>query len=65
MRPTGDSHRRALSPADKPRDAEAMDAGVARTLDPQLAKSRAEAGVKVKRTEAEIEADKAMLRRRG
>jgi hypothetical protein len=48
VRPTGDSHRRALSPADKPRDAEAMDMGVARSLDPQLAKRQAEAGTKPK-----------------
>ena len=45
MRGPGDSHR-VRSPADKPRDAEAMDAGVSETVDPQLQKQRDEAGVK-------------------
>jgi hypothetical protein len=55
MRPTGDSHRRALSPADKPRDAEAMDVGVASSVDEQLGKHRADAGTKLKPVPTEPE----------
>jgi hypothetical protein len=55
MRPTGDSHRRALSPADKPRDAEAMDVGVAAAVDEKLGKDRANAGTKLKPVAAESE----------
>ena len=55
MRPTGGSHRRALSPADKPRDAEAMDIGVAAAVDDRLGKHRTEAGTKVKPAPAEPE----------
>jgi len=51
LRFVSDSHRRALSPADKPRDAEAMDVGVAASVDDQTAKQRAEAGTKPKSTE--------------
>ena len=43
------SHRRALSPADKPRDAEAMDVGVAAAIDDKVGKHQAEAGTKPKR----------------
>ena len=50
-----DSHRRALSPADKPRDAEAMDVGVAAAIDDQLGKDRADAGTKLKSVAAETE----------
>jgi hypothetical protein len=48
MRPTGGSHRGALSPADKPRDAEAMDVGVAAAVDERLGRHRADAGTKPK-----------------
>jgi hypothetical protein len=64
VRPSGDSHRRALSPADKPRDAEAMDLGVARSLDPQLEKRQAEAGAKPKPTQAAMKPEEALRRRR-
>ena len=64
MRPTGGSHRRALSPADKPRDAEAMDIGVAAAVDDQLGKHRAEAGTKLKLAPAEPERVE-QVRRRG
>jgi hypothetical protein len=46
LRPTGDSHRRTPSSPAKPRDAEAMDTGVAHALDDKLEKCRLEAGVK-------------------
>jgi hypothetical protein len=48
MRFVSDSRRRALAPADKPRDAEAMDVGVAASVDDQLGKQRADAGTKIK-----------------
>ena len=49
------SHRRALSPADKPRDAEAMDVGVAAAVDDKLGKHQAEAGTKPKKLPVEPE----------
>ncbi len=55
MRPTGDSHRRALTPAVKPHDAEAMDAGVAAAVDDKLGEARTEAGTKLKPVPAEAE----------
>ena len=64
MRFFGESRSRAHAPADKPRDAEAMDAAAAREVDAQAARRRSEAGTKPKReppTEVEITAD---LRRR-
>jgi len=64
MRPTGDSHRRALTPAVKPRDAEAMDAGVAAAVDDKLGKARTDAGTKVKGNATETE-DANPVRRRG
>ena len=64
MRPTGDSHRRALSPADKPRDAEAMDVGVAAAIDDKLGKHRADAGTKLKPVTAEPESVEQTRRRR-
>jgi hypothetical protein len=48
MRFFGESRSRAHAPADKPRDAEAMDAAVAGSVDAQAAKRRAEVGAKVK-----------------
>jgi hypothetical protein len=48
MRFFGEGRRGALSPVEKPRDAEAMDAGVAVSVDDQATKRRAEAGVKTK-----------------
>ena len=50
MRPTGDSHRRALSPAVKPRDAEAMDVGVAAAVDDKLKKDHTNTKTKQKDT---------------
>ena len=64
MRFVGDSHRRALSPADKPRDAEAMDVGVAASVDDQLGKHRADAGTKPKPVPAEPESVGEARRRR-
>ena len=49
------AHRRALSPADKPRDAEAMDVGVAAAVDDKLSKQRADSGTKLKPMPAEAE----------
>ena len=49
MRFFGESRSRAHSPADKPRDAEAMDVAAAREVDAQAAKRRLEAGTKPKR----------------
>ena len=49
MRFFGESRSRAHAPADKPRDAEAMDAAAARETDAQAAKRRAEAGIKPRR----------------
>jgi hypothetical protein len=51
MRFFGESRSRAHAPADKPRDAEAMDAAAAKEVDAQAAKRRAEAGTKPKRPE--------------
>ena len=64
MRPTGDGHRRALSPAVKPRDAEAMDIGVAAAVDDQLGKDRANAGTKLKPVAAKAEGVEETRRRR-
>ncbi len=63
MRPTGDSHRRALTPAVKPHDAEAMDAGVAAAVDDKLGEARTEAGTKVKSNGAAAEEAKPVRRR--
>ena len=51
MRFFGESRSRAHAPADKPRDAEAMDAAAAQEVDAEAAKRRAEAGTKPKRLE--------------
>ena len=64
MRPTGDSHRRALSPTVKPRDAEAMDVGVAAAVDDKLGQDRANAGTKLKSVATEPERVE-QTRRRG
>jgi hypothetical protein len=53
MRSFGEGRRHALSPVEKPRDAEAMDSGVAAEMDDQAAKHRAEAGSKPKPGTAE------------
>jgi hypothetical protein len=57
MRFFGEGRRGALAPVEKPRDAEAMDVGVAAEMDDQAAKRRAEAGTKPK-PEASEEAPK-------
>jgi hypothetical protein len=48
----GETRSRAHAPADKPRDAEAMEAAVAGEVDAEAAKRRAEAGTKPKRPES-------------
>jgi hypothetical protein len=48
MRFFGEGRRGALAPVEKPRDAEAMDSGVAAHTDDQAVKRRAEAGTKLK-----------------
>ncbi|HVT52045.1 MAG TPA: hypothetical protein VHE77_10775 [Dongiaceae bacterium] len=48
MRFFGESRSRAHAPADKPRDAEAMDIAAARAVDAEAARRRAEAGSKPK-----------------
>jgi len=53
----GESRSRAHSPADKPRDAEAMEAAAAREIDAQAAKQRAEVGTKPKPPEHPVPAD--------
>jgi hypothetical protein len=47
----GESRSRAHAPADKPRDAEAMEIAAAQEVDAEAAKRRAEAGTKPKREE--------------
>jgi hypothetical protein len=65
MRFFGESRSRAHAPADKPRDAEAMDAAVAGEIDAQAAKRRSEAGTKPKQPEPiEPEAVEISRRRR-
>ena len=64
MRVFGDNRSKAHSPADKPRDAEAMDIGVAASLDDQLGKHRADAGTKLKPVPAETEGVEQARRRR-
>jgi len=65
MRFFGESRSRAHAPADKPRDAEAMDAAASRETDAQAAKRRAEAGTKPKRDEPpELDAAEHLRRRR-
>jgi hypothetical protein len=56
MRFFGESRSRAHAPADKPRDAEAIDAAAAKEVEAQDAKRRAEAGIKLKQ-ERSIEVD--------
>jgi hypothetical protein len=51
MRFFGESRSRAHAPADKPRDAEAMDAAVAGEVDAAAARRRSEAGTKAKQPE--------------
>jgi hypothetical protein len=46
MRIFGEGRRSALAPVEKPHDAEAMDEGVAASVDDQAAKRRAEQGKK-------------------
>jgi hypothetical protein len=48
MRSFGEGRRSALAPVEKPRDAAAMDIGVAAEMDDQAVKRRAEAGTKPK-----------------
>ncbi|MES1150822.1 MAG: hypothetical protein ABUL54_02920 [Dongia sp.] len=65
MRFFGESRSRAHAPADKPRDAEAMDAAAARETDAEAAKRRAQAGTKPKRdAPAEFDAAEQVRRRR-
>jgi len=65
MRVFGESRSRAHAPADKPRDAEAMEAAAAKETDAQAAKRRAEAGTKPKReSPVELDAADALRRRR-
>ena len=49
MRFFGESRSRAHAPADKPRDAEAMEAAAAKEVDAEAARRRAEAGTRPKR----------------
>jgi len=65
MRFFGESRSRAHAPADKPRDAEAMDAAAAKEVDAQAAKRRLEAGIKPKRNDrTEFDAAEQARRRR-
>jgi hypothetical protein len=63
MRFFGESRSRAHAPADKPRDAEAMDVAIAGEVDAVAAKHRSEAGNKPKGQEPS-EPEAAQLRRR-
>lgn len=65
MRFFGETRSRAHAPADKPRDAEAMEAAAAKEVDAQAARRRAEAGTKPTR-EAPVAPDATKtIRRRG
>ncbi len=65
MRFFGESRSRAHAPADKPRDAEVMEAAAAKEVDAEAAKRRAEAGTKPKPgTPIDPDAAEAMRRRR-
>ena len=65
MRFFGESRSRAHAPADKPRDAEAMDVAAAKEVDAQAARRRLEAGIKPKRQDpAERDAAEQVRRRR-
>ena len=64
MRFFGESRSRAHAPADKPRDAEAMDAAAAKEVDAEAAKRRAEAGTKPRRQEPWALDETESLRRR-
>jgi len=65
MRFFGESRSRAHAPADKPRDAEAMDAAAAQEVDAQAARRQAEAGTKIKReTPIELDVGEDVRRRR-
>jgi hypothetical protein len=64
MRFFGESRSRAHAPADKPRDAEAMDAGAAAEVDAQDAKRRVRAGAKPKQQPTEFDPIETAARRR-
>jgi len=61
----GESRSRAHAPADKPRDAEAMEAAAAKEVDAEAARRRAEAGTRPKReSPVEFDTSEAVRRRR-
>jgi hypothetical protein len=61
----GESRSRAHAPADKPRDAEAMEAAAAKEVDAQAARCRAEAGTKPNREKPVAPETPETIRRRG